>query len=255
MYSTSKVSMWRWARAVVVAVLAANLIAPSHADLNIGVGGSFDLGGGAMDLGCTDVVVGGTLNLSGGSLTNVRSLTIQSSGILNAGSGSITLAGDWSNQGNFNAGTGSVNFVDAPACATTSTISGNSNFYRLSIVSNSGKLYRFASGSSQTVGNQLTLLGSAALPLRIEASTAGSFANINLAGNQVMANLAVRDMTASGQWLALGLSNQASGGNTINWFGFPIVPTLSSTALAALALSLAALAQTQRRRRKRIDGQ
>lgn len=233
------------------AVLAAfAFIAPARADLNVGVGGSFDLAGSTLNLGCTDVIVGGTLSLSGGSLSNVRNVVIQPGGALSLGSGSITLAGDWTNNAGsgFNAGTGSVNFIDDAACAATSTISGNSNFYRLSIVSGSGKLYRFASGSTQSVVQQLTLIGNGQ-PLRIESTVAGSFASINLSGTQSMANLAVRDMSAGNQWLALGLTNQASGGNTVSWFGFPIVPALSNSVLAALALSLAALALLQRRRR------
>lgn len=221
-----------------LAILLASLLGISHAEVVVPVGGSTSLNGGSMDLACTDVIVGGTLDLGGGSLSNVRSVVIQAGGVISAGAGSITLAGDWSNAGTFNAGTGSVNFVDASACAATSTISGNTTFYRVSFVSTIGKLYRFASGSTQRVLGLLTMTGTAAQPLRIESGTAGSFANIDVAGTQNMAYLAVRDMVAIGQWMAPGLTNLAAGGNTINWFGFPSIPVNSPLLLLLIAIAL-----------------
>ena len=220
-------------------LVCAFILAPAaEADYVVPAGGTTFLNGGSLDLGCTDVIVGGVLDLGGGTLSNVRNVSIQGGGTISAGSGSITLAGDWSNQGLFNAGTGTVSFVDAPGCATSSTISGNSTFNRLSIVSTTGKLYRFAAGSSQRVQGQLTLTGTGSNPLRIESTVAGSSADINLIGTQVMANLAVRDMTASGEWLALGLTNQASGGAVVRWFGYPIIPVNSTLMLLLSALAL-----------------
>lgn len=222
-----------------LSLVSALFFAPlAHADLLVPAGGVTQLNGGSLDLGCTDVIVGGTLDLGGGTLSNVRNVSIQAGGTISAGAGSITLSGDWSNQGAFNAGTGIVSFVDAPACATTSTISGNSTFNRLSIVSTTGKLYRFAAGSSQRVQGLLTLTGTGSNPLRIESTVAGSSADINLSGTQNMANLAVRDMTASGEWLALGLTNQASGGAAVRWFGFPSIPVNSTLMLLLSALAL-----------------
>lgn len=213
------------------------------------------LSGGVVDLVCTDVIVGGTLDLGGGRLDNARSVTIQAGGNIALGTaGTITLAGDWSNSGgSLNPGTGTVFFVDAPACATTSTISGNSNFYRLSVVSTLGKLYRFAAGSSQNVQHQLTMTGTAASPLRIESTIAGQYANINLVVPvQNMAFLAVRDMSATGEWIALGLTNLINGA-TIRWFGAPVIPTTSTLTLIAMMLTLIALTAHLRRRSARRD--
>lgn len=221
---------------VVLGVLG--LTGAARADLVVPASGSVALGGGTLDLACTDVIVAGTLDLGGGSLSNVRSVVIQAGGVVSVGGGSISLSGDWSNAGTLNAGTGTVSFVDAVGCATNSTISGNSTFFRLSIVSATGKLYRFASGSMQTTLSQLTLTGAAGNPLRIESTVVGSRADINLIGAQAMANLAVRDMTASGQWLALGQSNQAVGGVAVNWFGFPTVPVNSPLVLWLLFAGL-----------------
>jgi hypothetical protein len=223
-----------------LAALFAGLTASAHADLVVPSGGSYDLAGGSTDLGCTDVIVGGTLNLSGGTLSNVRNVTILAGGQLGTGAGSITLAGDWSNAGNFNAGSGTVSFVDAPACATTSTISGNSSFNNLSLVTASGKLYRFAAGSSQRVTGVLALNGNG-LPLRIESTVAGSYANIDATILQNIANIAVRDMSASGEWIAQGLVNQGAG-PVYRWFGFPVVPASSPLTLVLLLLALTGVA-------------
>lgn len=220
----------------VVAVGFACLVGVAHADLTVPAGGSYDLAGGSTDLGCTDVIVGGTLSLSGGTLTNVRNVIIAAGGVINA-AGSITLSGDWSNAGTFNAATGSVSFVDAAGCATTGTVTGNTNFYKLSMVTSSGKLYRFAAGSSQRVGGTLTMVGYGA-PIRIESTVSGTFANIDATILQNMANLAVRDMSANGEWIAQGLTNQAAGAQVYRWFGFPSVPVNSPALLIGIVLLL-----------------
>lgn len=246
----------RWPIAGVCLLLAT---AVAHADYVVPAGASFGLGGGSMDLGCTDVIVDGAFDLQGGSLTNVRHVQIGAAGSLALGSGSVNLAGNWSNGGALNAGTGTVSIVDNAACATSSVVSGNSSFHALSITSTTGKLVQFTAGSVQTVQSALTLTGAAGTPLRIESTTPASVsADINLltGGTQNLANLAVRGMSASGQWLAAGQTNQGAG--PVNrWFGTPTppggiapVPTLSQWTLMGMALALGALAARQRRTRK-----
>ncbi len=227
------------AMAVVLLVGLCSLLV--RADVVVPVAGSVNLAGGTLDLACSDVIVGGTLDLAGGRLNNVRNVTVQTGGTIALGTGGlITLAGDWSNAGTLNAGTGSVNFVDAPTCAASSIISGSTIFYGLSVVSASGKRYRFASGSTQSVQYALVMLGTPSQPLQIESTTVGQYAYINLVGpTQTMDSLAVRDMNATGQWLALGLTNLAANGNTVRWFDFPVIPTLSAFSLVLLAFALA----------------
>ena len=229
----------------------------ASADLVVPAGATYALAGGTTDLACTDIVVGGTLDLGGGTILNVRNVTLSAGGAVSLGSGSITLAGNWANTGGtLAAGTGAVNFVDAATCAATSVISGNTTFYTLGITSSEGKLYQFTAGSSQTVQN-LTLSGTAAQPLRIESTTPASpSADINLlaSGTQSLSNLAVRGMTASGQWLAAGQTNQAAGGAVLRWFGsgsdaVAAVPTLSELSLLATVAALAALGGRRQRRR------
>ena len=253
---TGRASPLRRAAAGLGLLLAA---AAAHADYVVPPGATIGLGGGSMDLGCTDVIVDGAFDLQGGTLTNVRHVQIGATGSLTLGSGSVSLAGNWSNGGTLNAGTGTVGIVDNAACAASSVVSGNSSFYALSITSTTGKLVQFAAGSTQTVQSALTLTGAAGTPLRIESTTPGSVsADINLltGGTQNLANLAVRGMSATGQWLAPGQTNLGAG-PVSRWFGTPTapggiapVPTLSQWTLMSMALALGALAARQRHTRK-----
>lgn len=246
-------------RAALIApwLLAAGALA--QAQTVIPAGGSQSLGGGTMDLGCTDLIVHGSYDLAGGSLTGVRSVTVSATGTLAFGTGgAISLAGDWANSGTVSATDGSVQVIDDAACAAASAISGDTTFGHFSVTSTTGKLVSFAAGSVQTVQGTLTLAGAAGTPLRLESSTPGTpSADIRLAasGTQALSNLAVRGMSATGQWLAPGQTNQGAG-PVSRWFGTPTpddggaitpVPTASQWTLLALALALGALGARQRR--------
>ena len=210
----------------------------AHADIVVPAGGSIALGGSSTDLGCGDVTIAGTLLLQNGALNNVRNLTIAAGGSVVAGSGVITLSGNWNNAGSFNAGTGAVNFVDAPACSTNSTISGSTTFATLSLVSTSGKLYRFAVGSTQTILTLFRASGTAALPLRLESTVAGQIAFIKLTGQQLINDLAVADLRAVGLPIAPTLINH-NPNSAIGWFGLTdAVPVASGITLGAICLSL-----------------
>jgi hypothetical protein len=67
-----------------------------------------------------------------------------------------------------------------------------------------------------------------------------------------MAFLAVRDMSATGEWVALGLTNLINGA-TIRWFGAPVIPTTSTLTLVAMMLALMGLTAHLRRRGARRD--
>ena len=220
--------------------MATNNVA--HADIVVPAAGSIALGGSSNDLGFTDVTVAGTLLLQNGSLSNVRNLTIAPGGSVVAGSGVITLSGNWNNAGSFSAGTGAIQFVDAPGCLAGSTISGSSTFATLSLVSTCGKLYRFAVGSNQTIGTLLTVSGTAALPLRLESTGAAQIAFINLTGQQLINDLAVTNVRATGVALAPTLTNQNPTGVAIGWFGLTeasyAVPVTGGVALGAICLAL-----------------
>jgi len=223
------------------------LAASAHAAITVPAGGSISLAGGALDMGCTDITVGGSLQDGSAAITNVRNVTIQAGappdGTLDGGSGSITLAGNWSDSGTFIPGSSSVNFVDNPGCATASTISGNTTFNNLSLVSSIGKVYTIPPDTTQTVIHALTIQGVAGNPIQITSGVPGQKGFINLLeGPQNIAHVGVSDNWASGQPLAPLLTNEGGTGNSRGWFGIPLnvpVPALGAAGLALLALLLA----------------
>ena len=246
----------------IVSFVAATLAwaGPARADLIVVSGSTTSLNGGTIDLGCTDVVVGGTLNVDTGSLVNVRHVTIQAGGTIDGGSGTITLGGDWANAGQFVPGTGVVRFRDQCALAAAE-ISGNTTFATASFVSATGKNYTFAVGTQQTIGQLLEIAGTTTFPIQFRSGAAGQVANINLlgGGTQLIQHVGVTDVWATGQWLAPSLTNEGGGGNANRWFGSPVVgaqqrsvPTIGEAMLALLAAALATMGAWSARRRKHV---
>ncbi|QBB70549.1 hypothetical protein ELE36_09330 [Pseudolysobacter antarcticus] len=198
----------------------------AHADFVVPAGGSVSLGGGTIDLGCTDLSVGGNQQINSGSMLNTRNLSVQSGGVLDGGSGNIALVGNWSNSGTFNAGSGTVAFSDNPACATSTTITGTSTFANLSLISANGKTYTFAAGLTQSILDVLTIQGTSTTPIVINSSIAGQQGNIFLApgGTQNIQYVSVTDNYGTGQILAPTQQNQGGGGKVRGWFGIPLIP-------------------------------
>lgn len=209
------------------------LASTAGAQLVIPASGSLALNGGSLGLAGTGLQIGGLLSLGSGQINNAGSIGILAGGTLDAGSGLITLSGDWSNAGNFLAGSSSVNFVDG---AASSLIAGNTTFANLSFISTVGKNYLFTVGTTQTISGLLTIVGSAALPIQFHSTSAGQAANINLlaGGTQNIAHVGVSDVHATGQQLAPNLTNEGGTGNALGWFAAVVV----QNAVPAATLSL-----------------
>lgn len=233
-------------RSALLTLVFVCVASPAIAQLAIPSGGSLALNGGSLNLAGTDAQIGGLLSLGGGQLNNVGSIDILASGTLDAGSGLLTLSGNWSNAGNFLAGSGSVNFIDGGA---QSLISGNTPFANLSFISAIGKNYLFTVGTTQTISGLLTIAGSAALPIQFRSTAAGQVANINLlgGGSQNIAHVGVSDVHATGQHLAPSLTNEGGTGDALGWFAAVIVQstvpaaTLSLPGMLLFALALLAM--------------
>ncbi len=106
---------WRRRYALVLAGLACSVAA--HADWVIDSGWDIDMAGGSTTLGCTDLIVRGTLTVgAGGSITDVRNVVIEPGGNLQLAGGLIELSSQWTNQGQFDAGGGQVVRVDSGTC-------------------------------------------------------------------------------------------------------------------------------------------
>ena len=243
-----------WRAGTRLAALALAILARSAmADLVVPPGATIDLGTGTFDLGCTDVQVAGTL-IVGGTLNNVRHFSILPGGNVLTTNGSIDVGGNWSNQGSFGSGTTIVRFRDLCGVADA-TISGNTTFSDVSFVTTTGKAYRFAVGSNQTITGLLEMLGTGA-PIRFYSTLAGNVATIDLkpSGTQQILNVGVSDVWAIGQWLAPNQTNVPGFGNANRWFGVPTantpIPLIDRTALAVLAALLALAGSLAIRRRR-----
>jgi hypothetical protein len=235
------------------AALAISVVAgQAKADLVVPAGGTTSLGSGIVDLACTDLVIGGTFRVQGGTVRNVRNVTIQSGGALDGGTGVIQVGGDWTVNGSFVAGTGSVDFRDLCGVGAAS-ISGNTTFRRASFVSTTSKNYVFAVGSTQKILSGLEISGTAPKPIQFRSATPGQVAFIDLvnSGTQQIQHVGVTDVSSIGQCLAPGQSNEGGGGNAKNWFTCnsggggggggtaASIPALDAAALLALAALIA----------------
>lgn len=239
-------------RTVFAAFLCSLLFSlPAFATLDVPAGTVSSTGGGVFDLACSDLLVAGTLNLDGGQVINVRHVNIQPGGVVNGNTGLISIYGNWSNGGNFAAGNSTISFADNAACSTGSTISGNTTFRAVNFISAIGKTYTFAAGSTQYVTGVLSISGTATLPINFVSSVPGQLAYIDLSGVQLIGNVAVDGVGASGQWLAPGATNRNASGVAPRWFGQgEPVPTLNDAALVLLTLFML-LAGVRLRRKPR----
>ena len=268
MFNDAKVVECACARVRAAVLIFTFLIAGiARADLTVPAGATTNLASGTVDLACTDLVIGGTLQVASGAINNVRNITIQGGGTLDGGSGIIQVAGNWSNSGSFVAGSGEVDFRDQCG-GVAATVSGNTTFNRASFESSVGKNYVFVVGSTQKILSLLQIAGTAPNPIQFRSSAAGQVAFIDLinSGSQQIQHVGVTDVWSIGQCLAPGQSNEGGGGNAKNWFNcggggnsIPTkIPALDAAALLALAALLAAsgmwLARSRRQSmQKRAD--
>lgn len=244
---------FRWLRRSIVLLFAA-IASWTNADVNVPAGSTFALAGGDLDLACTDLTVAGTLSLGAGRVLNARHVNIAPGGLLQGDSGSITLAGDWLNAGSFQAGTSRVTITDVAGCTTSSTVTGNSTFYVLAMSSNAGRVINFAPGSVQSVTRQILIAGALGSPIILQSSSASNLASINLSGFQDISNVGVRNVSATGEWLAAGLINALGSGLAPRWFGSgPVIPTMPPIAMFAMMLLFVWVARRQLRNGLRKD--
>ncbi|MFC1576516.1 LamG-like jellyroll fold domain-containing protein, partial [Candidatus Omnitrophota bacterium] len=168
-----------------------------------------------------------TINSSGSTYAMPSSLQVAgnvniASGTLDANSYDIEVGGNWTKSGGFTATTGTtVTFVDA---AKSSIISGNTSFYNLTCTTKGKDLY-FASGSTQTVNNALTIAGDSGAGELVTLDRSGGTDpaqwNINVVGSASVVYAWVQDSNASGG-IEIQANNSANAGNNDNWqFGLP----------------------------------
>lgn len=204
--------------AILSSAVLAQMVVPSGGTVDIPPGGAFDLGCSALD-------VQGVFNVNAGQVNDAGGVSIGAAGAVNGGSGTISLSGNWSNGGSFQAGSGSVVFTDG--CATGPLqITGATVFNNLTLTSTNGRTFVLPAGSNVTVNGTLVLQGAAGQPIQL-VSSSGQTAVINLGPQaQVVRNFA----TVAGT-VQIGMQAVAHS-----------IPTMNVYSLLVLALLLAAAA-------------
>lgn len=148
----------------------------AKATMFVPAGGSLSLPAGAsIDLACGDLTVSGSLAVSTASITSIQHVAITTEGVLDAGGGTLSLTGDWSNAGQFLPGGSTVSLVDG-CPPTTSQFLGNTTFNNLTIRSSTGRVVDLAGGSIITVLGVLEIIGVPGRPLRVTSSSGGRIA-------------------------------------------------------------------------------
>lgn len=194
------------------------------------------------------IPAGASISLNGGELQNVGTLVID--GTLDAGTGSISLSGDWTRTGIFVPGTSTVSFIDGGLAQSTFT--GDTGFHTLSLVSGSGKTYVIEPARTLGVAAGLTIRGLAGDPIQVASPDPSRVAFIDLAaeGTQDIEFVGVSNVHAPGQHLAPTQVNQGGTGNDRGWFGTFLrdaLPVPATSTLALLILALLMIATTMRR--------
>lgn len=194
------------------------------------------------------IPTGASIALNGGRLDNVGNLSI--AGTLDAGSGGISLAGDWTRTGAFVPGTSTVSFLDGGR--GQSNLTGDTAFHALSLVSATGKTYLIEPASTLGVAAGLTIRGRAGSPIQIASSDPARVAFVNLAAaaTQDIEFVGVSNVHAGAQPLAPTQTNQGGTGNDSGWFGsllFEAVPVNALSLPALMILALLMIATTMRR--------
>lgn len=211
-----------------------------------------NMAGVIADLDCDDLVINGTLDITGATFTRVGNVVIGAEGVVNANDANIQFSRGWADTGSFN-GAGSTVAI-SNSCANTSTnISGNTTFYNLTATV-PGHTLNMAAGSEQQVAGLLTLNG-----VQLLGQTGTSYMTLLPGGTQNIGAVGVNQVDAThGQHLAPTQLNQIAGGIAPNWFQVvstpPVVtpvPAQGPLGLALMSLLLCAAAFVQRHSTKR----
>jgi hypothetical protein len=99
--------------AVAVCVAFESASPRAAADVVVPAGAEMSLDAGGLALGCTDLIVAGTLHVGAAAVTDVRNFVIQPGGVVDATTGTISVGGTFTNLGTFSPGSGGVVFGNA----------------------------------------------------------------------------------------------------------------------------------------------
>ena len=160
-------------------------------------------------------VTGDTINFNGNTTvsgaTSFNHVLIAVASTLTAPAANLNIAGNFTNNGTFNASTGKVLLN-----GVKQTITGSNTFNKLTkTVSVSDTLY-LPAGLTQTINDSLVLTGSSGNVLYLLSSVAGTQAIINPIGKRTISYTAVLDNLNSNA-TAISTANSYNFGNNTNW--------------------------------------
>jgi len=164
-------------------------------------------------------VVTGTLTVNDGIWTpatgdDYNDVTIGASGsIVPDSSASITVSGDWTNNGGFTHSNSNVTFDTS----STATIAGTTTFYDFSC-STAGKTIKFTDGTEQTIasGGTFSIRGAAGNRITLQGTGAGTW-DIDVTDTQNVYNVAVYNSDANTSTISCYGDSLDGGGNNANW--------------------------------------
>lgn len=134
------------------------------------------------------------------------------SGTLSAGGNDVTVGGNWSNTGAYNADNNTVTLG-----GTNQTISGSTTFYNLAKTVSSADTLTFGASTTQTITNNLTLTGASNQLLTLKSSSAGTQWLLDPTRTYNLNYLAVHDGNNLGT-TPLNPTNSTDNGDNISWF-------------------------------------
>ncbi|MFA4995970.1 MAG: DUF2341 domain-containing protein [Patescibacteria group bacterium] len=233
--------------------ITANSIILRH---GTGVSGSFDTNGhdltvtGDLDIGQDSYnrkntfkpSAGGNINVGGNVNINLDTATGNNAIDLSSFTGTFNVAGNFTNNDTFTAGNSTVNFT-----GVNQTITGSTTFYNFSKTDTTNdstdKTLTFATGSTTTISNNLTLTGLDDNDrVNLVSSSPGTTYNLaGLSGAKTISWVDVKDSIASAEIVA---SESKDSGNNTNWnlvktLTFSVTP-LTGTVNSPLAAAITA---------------
>ncbi|MGE4073365.1 MAG: IPTL-CTERM sorting domain-containing protein [Lysobacterales bacterium] len=211
----------------------------------MGQGASLSLGGGTLNVGCSDVSVQGSLDIGAGTLSGARNFS--ASGAVQGGTGTLAFSGNLSAAAALTPQSGTVRSEDG-CNSTGSTLTGAHNFFSLIAQTDIGRSFVLPAGATQHIGSRLELTGGAAR-LVLRSTIPGMLALLDMpaAATWAVSRIDAQDvgMTPTSPYVApQDPTNYGSidRGNTPRLLGVDVdltpIPALSTWGLLALMLGM-----------------
>ena len=219
------------------------------ASIDIGQGSTVNFGNSIVNNPSHSLTNSGT-SIFADSTTSLLSFSNSNNAQASANGATISIVEDWNNNGTFNAGNSTVNFIDGGS--NSSKITGETRFNVLTVASAIGKILEFQAERQQIVLQHLQLTGVDGNLLTIISDTPGTpgmlALSLNNNASQLIDYVDVTDNFGTSQIIAPGTPesyNSIQGSNVRGWFGTPLafpIPSLSLIGLLILSTVLILLA-------------